>query len=262
MIWTPYTAIMFILSLFAIALTAYAVPKAWRIWRRAEKASLEERYELEKAFYLASTVVWLIIISRIVGMGLYWVANESLIPLVPGAMCQWGIHQAGHPFSWIDSIVKLIVIFVYGIWLSLDMVNRRCKGAPLMGTLSKYFVFLMPLLIVDAGLDLAFYLKVEPVTVPCCRVVFTAENPLPCPFCFVFHDAPMFIAVIVGYGMAIATMIWGSVVKKYASEPGDLGEVSMKALRLLANLSLFFAIIGTIALIPAIFQIMVPAAVH
>jgi hypothetical protein len=262
MIWTPYTAIMFILSLFAIALTAYAAPKAWRIWRRVEKAGLEERYELEKAFYLASTVVWLIIVSRIVGMGLYWVTNENLIPLVPGAMCQWGIHQVGHPYPWIDTIVKLLVIFVYGIWLSLDMINRRCKGAPLMGTLSKYFVFLMPLLIIDAGLDVAFYAKIEPVIVPCCRVVFTVETLLPCLFCFIFHDAPMFIAVIVGYGMAIATMIWGSVVRRYTGEPGELGVVSTRALRFLANLSLFFAIIGTIALIPAIFQVMVPAAFH
>ncbi len=262
MIWTPFTAIMVILGFFALALTFYTLPKAYTVWKRAEKASLEEVYALEKSFYLVSTIVWLVLASRIVGMGLYWVANESLIPLIPGAMCQWGVHQAGHPYSWIDTILKLFVLFIYGIWLSLDMINRRCRGSPLMATLSKYFIFLVPLLLADSILDLAFYFKVEPVTVPCCRVVFTAENPLPCPFCFVFHDAPMFIAVIVGYGLSIATMIWGSVIKRYADQPGDLGEISKRALKMLANLSLIFAIIGTMALVPAIFQIMAPATPH
>jgi len=261
MIWTPWTAIMVVIGIFALALTFYTAPKAWTVWRRVRAASLEERYALEKAFYLVSTVVWVILIARIVGVGLYHVALETLIPLVPGAMCEWGIHQAGHPYSWIDTIVKLFVLMIYGIWLSLDMINRRCKGAPLMGTLSKYFLFLIPLLVVDSALDLAFFFTVEPVVVPCCRVVFTAENPLPCPFCFVIHDAPMFMAVLVGYGLAIAMMIWGFAIRGYAKQPGEVGEVSTRFLRMLAMASLVFAIIGTIALIPGLFQVMTPYGV-
>ncbi len=259
MIWTPFTAIMVILGFFAIALTAYAATKAWRIARRLRTVTLEERYVLEKGFYLVSTVVWVVLVSRIVAMVLYWVANESLIPLVPGAMCQWGIHQAGYPFSWVDTGLKSGIVFVYGMWLSLDLINRRCKGAPLMDVLSKTFLLFMPLLVADSALDIAFYFRVEPVAVPCCRVAFSLESLLHiCPFCFVFHDAPMFIAVVAGYGLSIATAIWGAVVKRYADKPGDLGEVSTKALSILATLSLGFAVIGTIALVPAIFQILTP----
>jgi len=252
---------MVVIGLFALVLTFYTTPKAWTVWRRFRTASLEERYTLEKAFYLVSTVVWVILIARIVGVAIYHVAIETLIPLVPGAMCEWGIHQAGHPYSWIDTILKLFVLMIYGIWLSLDMINRRCKGAPLMGTLAKYFVLLIPLLIVDSALDIAFFFTVEPVVVPCCRVVFTAENPLPCPFCFVMHDAPMFMVVLVGYGIAIAMMIWGFTIRGYTKEPGDLGAVSTRFLSRLAVVSLVFAVIGTVALIPALFQVMAPYGV-
>jgi hypothetical protein len=255
LIWTPLTTMMVVLGVFAISLTVYAVSKAWSILRGFEKSDLEQRYDLEKGLYLVSTVVWVVLVSRIVAMGLFWVTNESLIPLVPGAMCQYGVFQAGAPFSWISLGVKLLVLLVYGIWLSLDIINRKCKGAPLSRTLALGFIFLVPLLIVDAGLDLAFYLSVTPVTVPCCRVVFTAESPVPCPFCFVFHDVPMLIPVIVGYGLAIATGVWGGVISRYTTKPGDLGDVSNKVLRSLTTLSLIFAVIGTVALVPAILQI-------
>jgi hypothetical protein len=136
------------------------------------------------------------------------------------------------------------------------MINRKCKGAPLIKTLAVTFIFLLPLLVVDAGLDLAFYLSVTPVTVPCCRVVFTAESPVPCPFCFVFHDVPTLIVVIAGYSLAIATVIWGVVIRRYTGRTGDLGEVSTRALKTLVTLSLIFALIATIALVPAVLQIL------
>ncbi len=258
MIWTEYTTIMLVLGLLSIVLTAYAAPKALLIWRKLGKAGLEEKYTLQKEFYLLSSVVWIVLLTRIISMPLYWVTNESLIPLIPGAMCQWGVHQAGHPYSWIDSNLKVVVILVYGVWLSLDWINRQCKKAPLMVSLSKVFIFLTPILIIDSALDLAFYYTVEPITVPCCRVVFTAENPLPCPFCFVFHDAPMMLGVISGYGLAIAFVVWGVLVRRYIQEPGELSEVSIKVLKTLVNLSLIFAVIGTIALIPAILQVLGP----
>ncbi|MBS7619016.1 hypothetical protein KEJ25_10620, partial [Candidatus Bathyarchaeota archaeon] len=169
------------LGVFGLALMLYTIPKAYNISKKISKASLEEKYGLEKEYYLLSTVVWVVLITRIVASALFWLTNESLIPLIPGAMCQFGVNQAGAPYSWIDNGVKLIVLLVYGIWLSLDFLNRRVKGAPLMQSLSKLFLLLAPLLVLDLALDLGFYFTVSPVVVPCCRVVFTAESPIPCP---------------------------------------------------------------------------------
>ncbi len=256
MIWTALTTIMVVLGLFGLTETVYASIKSYGIIKRVSIAGLEERYNLEKSYYLLSTIVWVILLSRIVASGVFWITNESLIPLVPGAMCQFGVNQAGAPYSWIDNGVKLFVVFAYGIWLSLDLINRRVKGGPLLPTLSKMFLILAPLLFLEAFLDVAFYLTVSPVVVPCCRTVFTATNPIPCPYCFVFHDAPMFLVVIVSYGLAMALVLWSLFIRHYSFKFRDIEAVGMDAIRKLTLLAVGFAVLGTIAVVPALFQVL------
>lgn len=247
---------MTVLGIFGLVLVIYASGKAYTINKRIAKAGLEEKYLLEKNYYLLSTVVWVILVSRIIAGGLFWVTNESLIPLIPGAMCQFGVSQAGSPYSWIDTGVKLVVIFAYGIWLVLDLINRRVKGSPLLQPLSKIFILLVPLLLLDTMLDLAFYFTVSPVTVPCCRTVFTEASPVPCPYCFIFHDAPMFLVVIISYGLSIALVLWGFVVRHYTVRVKEIEPVGNDATRKLVTVALVFAVIGTVALVPAIIQVL------
>ncbi len=258
MIWTPLTTVMVVLGLFGLALVLFASTKAYGISRRISTATLEGKYQLEKDFYLLSTVVWVVLISRIAATGLFWVTNESLIPLIPGAMCQYGVYQAGTPYSWLDNGVKLVVLLVYGIWLTLDLINRAAKGAPLSKSLSRLFLLITPLLFLDTGLDLAFYSSLVPVVVPCCRIVFTAESTLPCPYCFIFHDAPLFLIVVASYGISLALVVWGLAVTYYSKKDARVESVSMPVLRKLILISLAFAVIGTIALVPAIIQVMAP----
>ncbi|MDH5806974.1 MAG: hypothetical protein QXW62_00135 [Candidatus Methanomethylicaceae archaeon] len=259
MIWTHLTAIMIILGVFGLAIMLYSVPKAYLISKKIAKASMEEKYELEKSFYLLSTVVWVILITRIIASALFWITNESLIPIIPGAMCQFGVNQAGAPYSWIDNVVKLIILLVYGNWLILDLVNRKVKGAPLMSSLSRLFLIITPLLFLDLILDLAFYFTLSPVVVPCCRIVFTAETPVPCPYCFIFHDAPMFIVVIASYGLSISLNIWSLTLRRYIRKYPEIESVALDFMKKLIIFSLGFAILGTIALIPGIIQVMGPA---
>ncbi|MCS7098230.1 MAG: hypothetical protein NZ922_04565 [Candidatus Methanomethyliaceae archaeon] len=258
MIWTHLTATMIILGLFGIAIMLYSVPKAYVIVKRAAKASMEEKYELEKSFYLLSTVVWVILITRLVASALFWITNESLIPIIPGAMCQFGVNQAGSPYSWINNGVKLIIVLIYGNWLMLDLLNRRVNGAPLIISLSKLFLIITPLLFLDLFLDLGFYFTISPVVVPCCRVIFVPQIPLPCPYCFVFHDAPMLITVIASYGLSICLSIWSLVIRHYIKKYPEIEEVAVNFIRRLMVFSLGFSILGTIALIPAILQVMTP----
>lgn len=246
---------MTVLGLFGLALMLFSATKAYSISRKSSKASLEEKYSLEKEYYLLSTVVWIIMITRVVASGLFWATNESLIALIPGAMCQFGVNQAGTPYSWIDNGVKLIVIMVYGIWLTLDFINRRTKGSPLLASLSRLFILMTPLLLLDTVLDLIFYSSLNPVTVPCCRVIFDATSAVPCPYCFIFHDAPLFLVVVISYGLSIAAVIWSLAIRHYSKSGGDLESVGMSAIRRLVTFSLIFAVIGTIALIPAILQV-------
>ncbi len=246
---------MTVLGIFGLALMLFSATKAYSITRKSARASLEEKYVLEKEYYLLSTVVWIILASRIVASGLFWATNESLIALIPGAMCQFGVNQAGTPYSWIDNGIKIFVILVYGIWLTLDFINRRTKGAPLLASLSRLFILMAPLLLIDTALDLIFYSSLEPVTVPCCRIIFDQTSAVPCPYCFIFHDAPLFLLVIVSYGLSIAAVVWSLAIRHYLKVGGDIEPIGMSAIRRLVTFSLIFAVIGTIALIPAILQV-------
>jgi len=58
---------------------------------------------------------------------LFWITVISLIPAVPGAMCEFGVFQAGAPFSWADLGFKLFTMFAFGGWLFFDFVIGNSK---------------------------------------------------------------------------------------------------------------------------------------
>lgn len=256
MIWSPLTASMFLTAIVGIPLSAYATLHAWGIARSSRGAGFEEAYALEKRYYLLSTVVGVIVVSRMMALGLYWAVLETLIPLIPGAMCMWGVLQAGSPYSWIDTVMKPLVLYVYGAWLVLDSINRRVSSAPLTGTLSRGFLFLLPFLLVDAGTDLAFFAQLVPVSVPCCTVFFTPESLIPCPFCFVFHEAPFMMGAVAGYGLSLAFMVWAVLVRRYTRNEGELGTIGKGTVEGMARLSLASAVMATGFLITALLQIL------
>ena len=88
---------------------------------------------------------------------LFWITVVSLIPAVPGAMCEFGVFQAGAPWSWADLGLKFFTMFAFGGWLFFDIMNRKLKGSTMMASLSRGFVLLLPLLLIDAILDISFF---------------------------------------------------------------------------------------------------------
>ena len=168
-----FVAVDLAIALFALAVGSYTALKAYKVDEGLKKASHgDQLYELEKDFSLVSTVGWMTLATRILAIPLFWVTVISLIPAVPGAMCEFGVFQAGAPFSWADLILKFFTMFAFGGWLFYDFMNRRLKNSPFMGTLSRGFVLLLPLLFIDALLDLSFFGSLSPLVVPCCMVVY------------------------------------------------------------------------------------------
>ena len=101
--------------------------KLTRLMKGLKAASADQRYELEKDFYLVSTVGWMTMGTRILAIPLFWLTVVSLIPSVPGAMCEFGVFQAGAPWSWADLGLKFVTMFAFGGWLFFDFMNRKLK---------------------------------------------------------------------------------------------------------------------------------------
>ncbi|HEX9261971.1 MAG TPA: hypothetical protein VF893_05535, partial [Candidatus Bathyarchaeia archaeon] len=137
MIVNLYVVVDLAIALFTLTVGLYAAYKAYKIGEAEKSIEGDKKYELEKDFYLVSTVGWMTLGTRVLAIPLFFVTVISLIPSVPGAMCEFGVFQAGSPFSWADFGVKLFTMFAFGGWLFIDFINRKTKSAPLMRSLSR-----------------------------------------------------------------------------------------------------------------------------
>jgi hypothetical protein len=244
-----YVAVDLAIAFFALAVGTYAAFKAYKVEEAEKSSSSDQRYELEKDFYLVSTVGWMTLGTRVLAIPLFYVTVISLIPSVPGAMCEFGVFQAGSPFSWADFGVKLFTLFAFGGWLFFDFMNRKLKGSPFMGSLSRWFVFLLPLLFVDVLLDIAFFGSLKPLVVPCCMVVYSPTSILAgCPFCLVTYKMPLLMGVIAAYGLSIALLVWSFLFKR-SSTRLDIREDSSPVLSQVLLACMILAIIGTVLLV-------------
>jgi hypothetical protein len=240
------------IALFALVVGLYAGYKAYKVDAGSKGTQSDQRYELEKDFYLVSTVGWMTLGTRILAIPLFFITVISLIPAVPGAMCEYGVLQAGAPISWADLAFKLFTMFAFGGWLFFDFLNRKLKGSPFMGKLARGFVMLLPLLFIDAILDLSFFAGLKPLVVPCCMVAYsnTASGlfNIGCPFCFITYKYPLLWGAIPAFAVAVALMIWGFLFMRNA-QGLNVKQESSPLLRKALMASVFLAIIGVMLLV-------------
>jgi len=183
MIWNFQIVIELILGVLTLIPGGYGVSVAWTIFsNKTEEKGVESR-EIEKKYYLLSMIALILLISRIINVFYFYFVLTSLIPIIPGAMCQYGVLDASLPFSgYLDLGMKLFLPFLYGAFLILDGINKKTKSLSLTPKLAKIYTFLMfPALVVDSGLDWVYFGFLEKIEVNCCRSVYNEAgtyNPL------------------------------------------------------------------------------------
>jgi hypothetical protein len=197
-------------------------------------------------------VGWMTLGTRILAIPLFWLTVISLIPSVPGAMCEFGVFQAGAPWSWADLGLKLITMFAFGGWLFFDFMNRKSKGSPFMGSVGRWFVLLMPLLFIDALLDLLFFGSLKPLVVPCCMVVYSNTVAglfnIGCPFCFITYKYPLW-GVIAIYSVSVALLIWSFLFQRSSSKRSDVQNETSPLMKKVMLACIVLASIGTFLLL-------------
>jgi len=247
MIFNLYVAVVLAIAVFAIVVGTYTAMKAYGISDAGKEIGLDERYELEKDYSLVSTVGWVTLLSRLVAAPLFFVTVISLIPSIPGAMCEFGVLQAGAPYSWLGFGIKFFTIFAFGGWLFLDHINKKVRGSQMIGSLSKIFVLLTPLLYVDAALDILFFGSLKPLVVPCCMVVYTINSINQCPFCLVTYEMPLLMIAIPAFIIAVALLAWIAFSKIYITR-FSIREESKGTLRGAVLASIVLTVIGLLAI--------------
>ncbi len=174
------SAMDLLLSIGALGLTIGVLIPAIRIYRRWRKCDEEEKHELEKSFYLTYSAVVIVLGIRLFLVPLYFWTMQGFVPMIPGAMCLWGVFDAVPGVAWGSLPLKFMLPAAYLGWLLLSYINGKSKTHPLMQNMMALFIILVPLLIIDSGTDILTFSQISPVQVNCCTsAIDVGVRPVP-----------------------------------------------------------------------------------
>jgi len=131
-----------------------------------------EQFALENRSYLVITIIFFAMLLKILLLPYFVYTVDSLSDLVPGAMCGAGVIKAnsyGNPLL----SIKIVVLFLSGLWLSLNALDLQAKNYPCVTVKSWFFVVIFLFLSAEYLLDLLYFTHIETTKpVSCCSVIF------------------------------------------------------------------------------------------
>ena len=155
------------LLLFVAFLVTLGLLKKWNF-----DAFTTEQFNLENRSYLVMTIIFFVILLKVVLLPYFVYTIDNLSNLIPGAMCGAGVIKAnayGNPLL----TLKIIILFLSGLWLSVNSVDLKEKNYPYLTLKSWFFTVIFLFLSAEFILDILYFTHIEtsnPVT--CCSVIF------------------------------------------------------------------------------------------
>lgn len=175
MIWNAQTAIELALAVLSLVLSLYGGTIAYRIYRQ-RRESQETKPSVEQLYYLLAAIAMVVLVARIANVPFFYWMVQSFAPAIPGAMCMFGVLAAAGWIGFVDVGAKLILPFVFGLWLILDQVNKRTPRLNLSQSLARLFLLAcIPAVVIDTVLDIGFVTLLAPVPVTCCGSLYNAD---------------------------------------------------------------------------------------
>ncbi|MFO7835167.1 MAG: hypothetical protein R6V83_00810 [Candidatus Thorarchaeota archaeon] len=206
MIVTVTGVVILALGILSLALAFYG---GWIAASITEGSEIENEHRSEYLYYLLSMIGLIVLVTRLFNVPLFFWLLQSLVPFLPGAMCAYGVVNAGYPFSTMALLSKLILPLFYGVWLTIDLANRRQPRIPLMKTLARTFlVVLLPLVLFDSTVDLVFVITLQPIDVPCCSSVYDVNPPFSPSSLFGPVVSFVIMALTVILALALSALQW------------------------------------------------------
>jgi len=177
MIITVTTVVVLVTGVLSLALALYGGFLSLSITEKLD-GDEEEKHNSEQQYYLLGMIGIIVLFARILNVPMFFWMIQSLVPYCPGAMCAYGVINVGAPYSTIALVMKIILPFVYGLWLVIEVSNRKQPKLPLIKGLSRSFaVFLLPLVVLDSAVDVLLVASIRPIYAPCCSSVYDVDPP-------------------------------------------------------------------------------------
>ena len=153
--------------LFIAFLATIGLLKRWNF-----DAFTTEQFALENRSYLVMTIIFFVMMLKVVLLPYFVYTIDNLSDLIPGAMCGAGVVKAneyGNPLL----ALKIIILFLSALWLSMNSIDLKEKNYPYLKLKSWFFVLIFFLLSTEYLLDILYFTHIETTNpVSCCSVIF------------------------------------------------------------------------------------------
>lgn len=178
MIFHPPILALIVASLLTSGFTVWAAVFAVRLLSAWDLSSgSEAQLRLERQTYLVSTVVAFALAVEAASLVLFVFNADRMATLFTGAMCAVGTLNAS-VYGFPTLLAKIAVFFASSVWLVVNRADGKGHDYPF--TRLKYVMLLglAPLVLLAAGLQLAYFLDLKADTITsCCGKMFAPERP-------------------------------------------------------------------------------------
>jgi len=188
----------------AAALTGVAAGLGAVVLRRWDLSSGSElQLSLERRTYLVSTLLGFALAFQVLSLFLFVYTADAIAPQLTGAMCAAGALKAS-PYGYPVLVLKLVNAVLAGLWLTLNHADQQGFDYPLIRVKYRLLLGLAPLVLLEAGLQAAYFLDLKPAVITsCCGSLFAEGGK---GFGGSLADLPL-----LGTSVALAVVLLGAV---------------------------------------------------
>ena len=177
MIITVTTVVVLVIGVLSLALALYGGFVSLSVVE-GQTGNQEDQQTSEQRYYLLGMIGVIVLVARLLNVPIFFWMLQALVPYCPGAMCVYGVVNVGFPYSIIALATKLILPFIYGLWIVFEFANRRQPILPFTKNLARSFLLaLVPLVLIDSAVDILLVASIRPVYAPCCSSVYDIDPP-------------------------------------------------------------------------------------
>jgi hypothetical protein len=173
------------------------------------RGNQEDKHLAEQKYYLLGMIGIIVLTARLLNVPIFFWMIQSLVPYLPGAMCGYGVVNAGMPYSIIALTMKIFIPFAYGLWLIFELANRREPMLPFMQKLARSFLLiLLPMVLIDSAVDILLVISLQPVYAPCCSSAYDVDPPFSPSAIFGPEFGLVIVALTITISCALIALQW------------------------------------------------------